>query len=75
MTSVNFFVDATKPNSFVYKLTEGQLMVNWGFPGGSDGKDSTCSVGDLDSIPGLGRSPGRGHDNLSIILAWRIPKD
>ena len=41
MTSVNFFVDATKPNSFVYKLTEGQLMVNWGFPGGSDGKDST----------------------------------
>ena len=29
-----------------------------GFPGGSDGKESTYSVGDLDSIPGLGRSPG-----------------
>ena len=27
-------------------------------PGGSDGKESTCSAGDLGSIPGLGRSPG-----------------
>ena len=25
------------------------------FPGGSDGKESTCNVGDLGSIPGLGR--------------------
>ena len=33
-----------------------------GFPGGSDGKKSTCSVGDLGSIPGLGRSPGVGKD-------------
>ena len=31
-----------------------------GYPGGSDGKESTCSVGDLGSIPGLGRSPGEG---------------
>ena len=29
-----------------------------GFPGSSAGKESTCNVGDLDSIPGLGRSPG-----------------
>ena len=29
-----------------------------GFPGGSAGKESTCNVGDLASIPGLGRSPG-----------------
>ena len=29
-----------------------------GFPGGSDGKESACNVGDLGSIPGLGRSPG-----------------
>ena len=33
------------------------------FPGGSDGKESTCIVGDLDLIPGLGRSPGGGHGN------------
>ena len=29
-------------------------------PGGSAGKESTCSVGDLGLIPGLGRSPGEG---------------
>ena len=32
-----------------------------GFPGGSDGKESSCNVGDLGSIPGSGRSPGGGH--------------
>ena len=32
-----------------------------GFPGSSDGKESTCNVGDLGSIPGLGRSPGEGN--------------
>ena len=32
-----------------------------GFPARSDGKESTCNVGDLGSIPGLGRSPGGGH--------------
>ena len=31
-----------------------------GFPHGSAGKESTCNVGDLGSIPGLGRSPGEG---------------
>ena len=30
------------------------------FPGGSAAKESTCNAGDLDSIPGLGRSPGAG---------------
>ena len=34
-----------------------------GFPGGSDGKESACSAGDLDLIPGLGRSPREGNDN------------
>ena len=32
-----------------------------GFPGGSEGKESTCNPGALGSIPGLGRSPGGGH--------------
>ena len=31
-----------------------------GFPCGSAGKESTCNVGDLGLIPGLGRSPGEG---------------
>ena len=34
-----------------------------GFPGGSDGKESACNVGDLGSVPGLGRSFGGGHGN------------
>ena len=33
-------------------------MKYMGFPGSSDGKESACKVGDLGSIPGLGRSPG-----------------
>ena len=33
------------------------------FPGGSDGEESTLSVGDLGSVPGLGRFPGGGHGN------------
>ena len=31
-----------------------------GLPCGSTGKESSCNVGDLGSIPGLGRSPGEG---------------
>ena len=34
-----------------------------GFFGGSDGKESACNVGDMGSIPGLGRSPGGGNGN------------
>ena len=34
-----------------------------GFPGGSEGEVSACSVGDLGSIPGLGTSPGEGNCN------------
>ena len=34
-----------------------------GFSGGSDNKESAYNVGDLGSIPRLGRSPGGGHDN------------
>ena len=34
-----------------------------GFPGGSDGKESACDVGDLGLILELGRSLGGGHGN------------
>ena len=34
-----------------------------GFPGGSDGKESACNVGDLGLIPRLGRHPGGGYGN------------
>ena len=45
----------------------------WGFPGGSDGKEYACDVGDLDLTPRSGRSPGEGMATRSRILAWRIP--
>ena len=43
------------------------------FPGGPEGKASACNVGDLGSIPGLGRSPEEGNGNPLLVLAWRIP--
>ena len=39
---------------------------------GSVGKESACNAGDLGSIPGLGRSLGKGMATHSSILAWRI---
>ena len=44
-----------------------------GFPGSSDGKESTCNAGDLGSIPGSRRSLGEGIATHSSILAWKIP--
>ena len=35
-------------------------MINWGFPGSSAGKESTCNAGDPGLIPGSRRSAGEG---------------
>ena len=45
------------------KNFSSSVIHSWGFPGGSDGKESAYNVGDLGLIPGLGRSPGGGHSN------------
>jgi len=46
-----------------------------GFPGGSEGKESTCNAREPGSIPGSGRSLGEGNGHsYSSILAWRIPQ-
>ena len=39
------------------------LRITSGFPGGSDGKESACNDGDLDSVSGLGRTPAEGNGN------------
>ena len=53
------------------------------FPGGSAGKDSTCNVGDLGSVPEMGRSPGEGNgyplqcsglENSMDCIAHRVTK-
>ena len=43
-----------------------------GFPCGSAGQDFAHNVGDLGSVPELGRSAGEGKATHSSILAWRI---
>ena len=40
-----------------------------GFPGDSDGKESTCNSGEPSLIPGSGRSPGEGNSN-SLQYSW-----
>ena len=36
------------------------MKLSVGFPGVSDGKESSCNAGDLGSMPGLRRYPGEG---------------
>ena len=43
-----------------------------GFPGGSDGKESTCNVRDLVQSLGWDNPRERGMGTHSSILAWRI---
>ena len=53
----------------IYKVIIINLSSIWfrrnliDFPGGSDGKASAYNVGDLGSIPGLGRFPREGNGN------------
>ena len=51
------------------------IVIVLGFPGGSDGKASARSEGDLGSIPGLGRSPGEGNGNPLQYSCLEIPMD
>ena len=45
--------------SLILYLKQNRASV--GFPGGSDGKESTCKAGDPCSIPGSTKSPGEGN--------------
>ena len=59
--------DLAQFNSWVgkilWRMDRLPIAVFMGFPDGSDGEESACDVRDLDSISGLRRSPGGGHDN------------
>ena len=60
----------TAPPSFLQERKK-LLILYWGIeglPGGSDGKGSAYNVGDLGSIPGLGRSPGEGEWLLTPVF-------
>ena len=57
------------PTSSIARIMSSLLKVSsplimdggFGFARASVGKESACNLGDLDSIPGLGRSPGEGN--------------
>ena len=63
------FINTLKGALFIPRKAEGttdhviQFLLPNGFPSGSDSQESACNVGDLGSIPGLGRSTGEGHGN------------
>ena len=44
-----------------------------GFPGGSDGKESTCQAGDVGSILGWEDPLEKEMVTYCNILAWKIP--
>ena len=57
-------------NRFIFKViihththTHTHTHIYMDFLGSSDGKASTCNVGDMGSIPVSGRSPGEGNGN------------
>ena len=51
---LNIFVSVLQIRNFFFYSSKG-------FPGGPDGKESACNVGDPGLIPGSGRSPGEGN--------------
>ena len=46
-----------------------------GFPGSSDGKESSCNARDPDSIPGSGKFPGDGNGNPLQYSCLENPMD
>ena len=58
----------TRFNSWVRKISWGSdrlpTPVFWGFPYGSAGKEFVCNVGDVGSVPVLGRFSGEGKGYL-----------
>ena len=63
-SSVALYVCTTTSYPLIYLWTFRLFpCLDWGFPGGSDGKESACDAGNVGSIPGSGRSPGEGNGN------------
>ena len=63
---------------FSYLEPQGNAIdcgIRRGFPGGSEVKASASNTGDLDSIPGLGRSPGEGNGNPLQYSCLENPMD
>ena len=68
------FFTTEPPKKPVYRYACVCVCVFVCSPGGSDGKESACSAGDLGSITGSGRSPGGGQGNPLQYSCLRNPR-
>ena len=65
-------ISVRKSRTFTFSLKGSPSQLIWGFPGGSDGKESTANAEDVGSVPGLGRPLEKGVTIHSSSLAWGI---
>ena len=72
--SKRFLLSVIPSASLSENLTFGVRLYLF-FPGGSDGKASAYSAGDLGSIPGSGRSSGEGNGNPLQYFCLENPMD
>ena len=61
------------PHSDYFKEGKFQILYHFMYPLLKLLSYRLCNVGDLGSVPGLGRFPGEQKGENSSFLAWRIP--
>ena len=62
MNFLNLYID------ILIDLEKILATILQGFPGGSDDKETVYNAADMGSVPGLGRSPGKGNDCFFYII-------
>ena len=68
-------ISQTRVWNYPQPFTHPFIWYGWGFPHRSVGKESACNAGDQGSIPGSGRSPGKGNGHLLQYSCLEIPMD
>ena len=58
---------------YIYRCMWDRYQTAKGLPWWLSHKKSACSAGDIGSIPGLGRSPGKGNGNPLQSFCLEIP--
>ena len=61
-------IQPLKKGKFWHSLQHGWILRTWGLPCDSDGIESSCSAGDLSSIPGSGEIPWRREWQLTPVF-------
>ena len=75
----SIILELKEPTPVCWRFAQGQVfrlcLINVVLSGSSDSKESTCNVGDPSSIPGSGRSPGKGNGNTLLYSCLENPRD